>query len=410
MWYSPRMGHLLYATSEDGLHWKRPILGTAEFRGSKENNFLNIQAHSPSIVVNERAEDPEHRYVMFGYWNRRYITAHSPDGLDWKMYSKSPPFTGGDTTTLAQDPETGEFLVFHKRYEKHRGEDRRLVYLSKSPDMQEWSEPELVMAPDEIDDAETKAEGGLYSEFYNMSAFPYAGQWLGLVTHFRYSGRPEVMKGPAQSTFEGPIDVQLVHSRDGRNWHRLEDRSPVIKNGPHNYDAGSILGVANVPVLVGDEMWFYYTAITTTHGGHLPEKEITIALARWRLDGFVSLDAGSEPGIVETVPLQTGGGRLTVNVDASRGAFAVEVLDSEGEPLPGYSRKDCVILRSDGVRQTIRWADREDLPSDQPIRIRFHLRNARLFSYQVGSRSDEDRVFRGNDPAHDQAILVDSPR
>ena len=89
--------------------------------------------------------------------------------------------------------------------------------------------------------------------------------------------------------------------------------------GPHKYDAGCILGVSNGVVTVGDEMWAYYTAITTTHGGFVPEKEISIARAAWRVDGFVSLDADGEDGIVETVTLKPAGDQLIVNVDASGG-------------------------------------------------------------------------------------------
>lgn len=60
-----------------------------------------------------------------------------------------------------------------------------------------------------------------------MAAFRYGSQWLGLVTHFQYIGElPE--KGPRQSGLDGPIGAQLVHSRDGRQWSRCEDRSPVI--------------------------------------------------------------------------------------------------------------------------------------------------------------------------------------
>lgn len=116
----------------------------------------------------------------------------------------------------------------------------RQVYLSISTDMQHWSEPELVMNPDETDHAKARElQGGMHAEFYNMSAFPYAGQWLGLITVFRRTGPPP-MKGPGQSGDDGPIDVQLVHSRDGRTWQRCSDRSPVIALGPHSYDAGSI--------------------------------------------------------------------------------------------------------------------------------------------------------------------------
>ena len=385
LWYN-RNRLVLYATSPDGLNWLRPELGLCEFDGSTANNIVLPGFHSPSVVCNPRESDPAKRYNMLGYGSisgRGYQAAHSADGLRWELYPKNPVLPGGDTCTLALDPKTGEYLAFHKRYQTHRGQKRRLVYLATSRDMQEWSEPELVMAPDQLDDEQVQAEGGLFSQFYNMSVFPSGGQFLGLVTHFRHTGAP-AEQGPLQSSHDGPIDVQLVHSRDGRVWHRSADRSAVIPNGPHAYDAGCILGVSNGPVVVGDELWCYYTAITTTHGGYVPKKRITIALAKWRLEGFVSLSARSEDGVIETVPLACSGDRLTLNADASGGRITVAVLDGEGRPLPGYDSTDCIGLETDAVRHAVQWKEEERLVSDGPLRLRFHLKNAKLFSYAVG--------------------------
>lgn len=385
LWYN-RGSHTLLATSDDGVHWDRPRLGVCEFAGSKANNIVLSLLHSPSVVYREDASDLERRYEMLGFGTklgRGYYVAHSSDGIHWELYPKNPVLPNSDTCTLAFDEKTGEFLAFHKRHWKHRGTNRRLVFLATSRDMQNWSEPELVMAPDEIDDAEARAEGGRNGQFYNMSVFPYGGQFLGFVTHFRYSGPPK-RKGPLQSGDDGPIDVQLVHSRDGRKWERCEDRSPVIPMGPYKYDAGCILGVSNGVVIVGDEMWAYYTAITTTHGGFVPEKEITIARAAWRLDGFVSLDADGANGVVETVALKPAGNRLTVNVDALAGECRVAVLDAKGEPIPGFGREDCVPIKEDAVRQAVRWKANDAMPSDQPIRLCFYLDRAKLYSYRIG--------------------------
>ena len=382
MWYN-RNRLLLLATSADGLQWQRPELGLCELAGSKKNNVVFPHFHSPSVVYNERATDPEQRYVMLGCGRvsgRGYCAAHSADGLRWKLYPKNPVLPSGDTCTLAYDPNTQEYLAFHKRTHEYRGKPRRMVYLATSPDMQSFSEPKLVMAPDEKDDAQVESEGGRFSQFYNMSVFGYGGQFLGLVTHFRYTGPPKE-RGPLQSGDDGPIDVQLVHSRDGRAWHRCEDRSPVIPNGPHAYDAGCILGVINGPVVVGDQLWLYYTAITTTHGGYVPKKEITIALAKWRLDGFVSLQAGRDGGVVETVPLQFSGSRLQVNADAAGGSLTVSLLDGAAKPLPGYGHDDCLPLCGDSVRHVVRWKERDRLPADGPLRLQFRLKNAKLFSF-----------------------------
>jgi hypothetical protein len=241
------------------------------------------------------------------------------------------------------------------------------------------------MAPDETDDAQSQGEGGINSQFYNMSAFPYRNQFLGLVTHFRLHTVFESTKRH-QSSHDGPIDVQLTHSRDGRTWHRCEDRSPVIPNGPYAYDAGSILGVSNAPVIVDDELWMYYTAITTGHGGTVPEKRITIALAKWRLDGFVSLDAGDTVGVVQTVPKKYVGDALTVNANVS-GALTVAVLDDQGSPLPGFAHGDCAPLTGDSVRHRVSWAGQNKLPNAGPIRLEFRMKNAELYSFTMEDSS-----------------------
>jgi len=410
MWYSsggaagnPRMKNY-YATSHDSIAWQRPELGLVVFGESKANNLINLPFHSTSVILDSRETDPAKRYKAVGttsgvseaqlarletrfgkgwpYPTRAYWAAYSADGLQWTLYPENPVLPGCDTITLAQDPETGAYLAFHKRHGDQRTRPVvRQVYLSISKDMQHWSEPELVMNPDEADHAETrKLKEGMHAEFYNMSAFPYAGQWLGLVTVFRRTGPPPV-KGPGQSGDDGPIDVQLVHSRDGRKWQRCSDRSPVIALGPHRYDAGSILGVCNSPVIAGDEMWMYYTAITTTHGGALPDKQMAIARAAWRLDGMVSLHAADAEGVIETVPIEPEGDRLFVNADVRTGRLLVEMLDVEGDTVPGYDKSACLPLTSGAVRQEVKWRTESSLPKGKPLRLRFHLTNGDLYSY-----------------------------
>src|SRR5262249_2084619 len=152
-------------------------------------------------------------------------------------------------------------------------------------------------APDEEDDRWTR-EAQQRTEMYNMSVFPYAGQFLGLVAMFRIERErsksdPVKAFSPSEppSNVDGPIDIQIVTSRDGRAWRRTEQRKPVLALGPPgSFDAGCILGVSN-PIVHDDEIWVYYTAITTTHGGDLPAKRISIGRAAWRVDGFASLHA-----------------------------------------------------------------------------------------------------------------------
>ena len=408
MWYADP-GSVLYATSNDGIQWERPNLQIVG-----DTNAIDLKLHSHSIIEDPFETDPKKRYKAVGNaskgvddaklqrlkdkfelvdWyrdktHRLYYAAHSADGLHWTL-DPEPILLGCDTITLSQDPVTGEYLAFHKRQGDPRTVGIRQVFLSVSKDMKHWSEPQPVMVADELDHRESKKlKGGAYSEFYNLSAFPYAGQWLGFATHFRRVIPPSALFGNDEvngrkRSNTGIIDVQLVHSRDGRHWHRCSDRSPVIPLGPHAYDAGSIFGLCNAPVIVGDEMWIYYTAVTTPHGGLAPDRQQSIARAAWRIDGLASLQAGEKPGTIETHDFIPEGQHLLVNAAFKTGRLSVEVLDSHGQVIPGYDKASSLIEKQDSVRLAIQWKDARTLPAGTPIRLRFHLESGDLFSYRI---------------------------
>lgn len=408
MWYSDA-GHVLHATSQDGIQWERPVLNI-----SGENNQTSLKLHSSSIIYDPFEADPQKKYKAVGCegrgvdneelqrlkdkfelvdWyrdkdHRLYYSAYSADGLRWTV-NPEPILLGCDTITLSQDPVTGEYLAFHKRQGDPRVIGIRQVFLSVSKDMEHWSEPQPVIVADEIDNkAAKKLKGGIYSEFYNLSAFPYGGQWLGFATHFRRVDPPSALFGNdevngVKRSNTGIIDVQLVHSRDGRHWHRCSDRSPVIPLGPHAYDAGSIFGLCNSPVIVGDEMRTYYTAVTTPHGGLAPERQQSVAMASWPLDRLASLQAKEKEGTIETHEFVPEGSHLFVNADIGKGRLMLEVLDASGKTLKGYEKESCVIQSQDSVKLAIEWKNAATLPAGVPIRLRFHLENGDLYGYRI---------------------------
>ena len=54
--------------------------------------------------------------------------------------------------------------------------------------------------------------------------------------------------GAEQSPWDGPIEAQLVHSRDGLQWNRFEVRSSIIPRGePESFDAGCIISHTSTP-------------------------------------------------------------------------------------------------------------------------------------------------------------------
>ncbi len=110
-------------------------------------------------------------------------------------------------------------------------------------------------------------------------------------------------------------------------------------------------------------------------------------MAKWRLDGFMSVNAGDRPGSLTTKPFTFEGDRLVVNVDARDGRFAAEVLDAAGEPIPGFDRASCDVFAGDSVRHTVNWHGKPDVSSlrGKPVCVRFDLMNAKLYSYRFAA-------------------------
>lgn len=385
-WYCAE-SRLLYATSRDGIHWEKPELGI-ETHGGRRTNIVLRQQHIVATVLHDVAEsDPAKRYKALGAESASvsgYRAYHSADGLTWHPYfddRRTIPF-GSELIHLIRDPATRKYFAYIRplRPERHPRyiTGRRLCAVTTSDDFINWSEMKIVVVPDEQDDAWVR-QPPERTEFYEMHGFAYGRSYLGILPVFRitnYNPNPP----PRQSYWDGPMHGELITSRDGLTWERMTDRSPVIPSGT-SFDV-SVMHVSSEPIVVGDELWQYYTALSAGHGGP-PDKSKGIALARWRLDGYVSLDAGSQRGRVETTPITDRTGALEINADASRGRVLVEVLDESGRVLDGYSAPECSLLETDSVRHAVRWQRHAELPADRPYRLRFLVTDASLFSYLI---------------------------
>ena len=178
--------------------------------------------------------------------------------------------------------------------------------------------------------------------------------------------------------------IQLVCSRDLKTFKRLGNRQTFIGPSPVGqgaYDLTQLLG-PSAPVIRGDELWFYYTGIKYRTPPKDAEHDAkhdngAICLAVLRRDGFISLDAGANNGMILTKPFRLPGAKLFVNVDAPKGELRVEMLDVTGravarsEPLSG-----------DLLREPVTWAEGNIAKMKvQNVSLRFTLRNGQFYSY-----------------------------
>jgi len=66
------------------------------------------------------------------------------------------------------------------------------------------------------------------------------------------------------------------------------------------------------------------------------------------------------------------------------GSVEVELLDEQEQPIQGYARNESQIINGNSVRMPVRWQQHEDVGelAGRPIRLRFYLRDCKLYSFQ----------------------------
>jgi hypothetical protein len=237
-------------------------------------------------------------------------------------------------------------------------------------------------------------------QLYNFDAVAYESLMLGAVTvHLGPDNRACEAEGVPKMT-----EIHLGFSRDGFHWSRPNDRTPFIpaSRTAGSWDRAYLHSNAALCLVMGDELWFYYTGFE----GDPTHKELqiesngmyakaSVGLARLRRDGFASMDAGATEGILTTRPLRFNqGDRLFANVNNPQGELRVEVLDEDANVLPGFSRAECEVVSVNKTRVAVHWQDGRGLTelAGQPVRFRFYLKQGALYAFWV---SDETGASRG---------------
>jgi hypothetical protein len=213
-----------------------------------------------------------------------------------------------------------------------------------------------------------------------MPTLLYENVYIGMLYILANSGA--ALPGATDNAGADTMEIQLATSRDTIHWDR-RFRETFIPVGPAgSFDSGMIFAAR--PLVTADEIRIYYGGFNVLHSEHQPNERAAIGLARVRLDGFVSVDGGPIGGSLTTNVFEFQGRRLEVNADASHGQLEVEVLDRASQPVSGFGRAECVALRGDSLRHEVHWRDERPLAAlqGQPIRLRFHLKNASLYAFQ----------------------------
>ena len=426
---------ICYAESRDGITWTKPELGLFEFNGSKKKNIIwdAKETNDFSVFKDPNPEcQPEHLYKAVG---RTYSPKHgkntalfafsSPDGIHWKLMREEPIASGGafDSTNLAfWDAARG---VYRAYFRGHRGVVRHVRTVT-SPDFVNWSKPEYLKlnsaAADGVSNTPFKPDPT--NQLYTNQIIPYYRAphiLLGFPTRYVDYGwtestrnlpganiRKRRQKLGGRRAATAMTDGMFMNSRDGRAfqvWPESFRRPGIQRPGSwtygDNYQNWGLVETASALPGAPNELSMYVTEAYKSQFAKEPDPErgvyvsesdpdtpeLVNRLRRYtiRIDGFVSVRSPLSGGTLVTRPLIFEGNQLEINFSTSAaGRIGVEIQDLEGKPIPGFALEDCHPQFGDQLDRKIAWKSDPavPLPAGRPVRLRFHLKDANLYSFR----------------------------
>jgi len=407
---SPSPHHIFccYAESDDGIHWIKPELGLYEFQGSKANNIVFISGMMdgadadgghPAVFLDENPDaQPDTRYkaILRARSERGLIPFASSDGIHWRTMSVKPVISDGafDSQNLAfWDKERKEYRAYWRYFTEgsdtalYRG--LRAIRTARSKDLLTW-----------FDQHDLSYVDSPPEQLYTNVIKPYhRAPHLFIGFPMRYIDRGDAPSLQALPEREHRIwrssisprygsaltDALFMISRDGvrfKRWNEAFLRPGIERQGTWNYGH----------LCTG---WFLVETRSALEGGAPDELSLYAVESYWtdnssalrrytlRMDGFVSVSAPRAGGELVTKPLIFSGSRLVINFSTSAaGEVKVELQDSAGHPLSGYSQEECHAVFGDAIERMVSWKKGNDLAelAGRAVRLRFILKDADLYS------------------------------
>jgi len=363
--------------SADGVNFKTPNLGVANFEGSTNNDY--VFAHEPMYSTFFRDLNPnigaEETYKMTGWVGNRGIYLYmSPDGIHWRRNETCmlPLVSGGGAETYWDD-QRGLYIDYIKRdasfkTEEYGGGGRRACMFETSdihktwpfkvlekPYYEAWPVPAVtgegpvVMGPNK--------NGQVYRT--RAIKYPWADD-----TYLAFVWRYEKDDQHRQ--------VDLGVSRDGIHWKFYADDAWYLTPGDDAQEVLSLYGL----IRRGNEIWQYFDY----GGAHGRGQKRIYARLTQRMDGFVSLDAGNQQGFAVTRPLVFNGSKLLLNVNA-KGSVKVAIADRNAKPIPGFDFDDCLPIKGDSLNSIVSFTGGSlKRLSGKVVRVKFELQDAKLYA------------------------------
>lgn len=414
MWYLAGAGtihkedkqtfYTCYAESGDGKRWEK--INQDVVPGTNIVDTCNRDA--ATVWLDREERNPARRWKFFNVERRpsdrrwQVVLKYSADGIHW---SRGVAQSGdqGDRTTAFYNPFTKKWVLSMRagtpvssrsRYYIENSDPEMLVSLAhrtrKDADDRNivfWFTP---------DDKELRNEKYPQVEpgIYNFDAIPYESVLLGFYS--AWAG-PENRVCEAEGIQKRNI-ISLGYSRDGFYFYRPTHQPFMNVNetdGAWNW--GNMQSINGVPLIVGDSLYFYASGRRLSN--IMWDSHTSTGLATLRRDGFVSMRSGKREGFLTTERLSFSGKYLFVNVNlhGRKSSLVVEVLDANGSPVPGFTKKECIPLKQiNSTKQMLTWRNKKDLSelSGKELRLKFYLAEGDLYAFWISPwNSGESRGY-----------------
>ena len=338
-----------YATSQDGLHWKKPLMKVSPWKG-EPSNLVAQPCHGAGILLDHRERDPQRRYKML-LKGQGMAARFSANGIHWGPYVSLPEIdAAGDTHNNALwSPELKRYVGFTRLWR----EGIRVVGRTESRDFIYWTKAVPVLS----DQRETQP--------YSMPVIRYANLYLGF---------PAILRANEDRTH-----TELAWSPDTRTWYRIKRNTPLIPNAPTRgaYDWGTVY--ASFPIIRDNEIRIYYGG---GNGQHLDWRDGSLCLATLRPDGFAGYESAnpSRNCVLTTTPVIVAG-NLTLSADTeAAGAITVSLLDEHGHQV-----LESIPLSGHLVNQQVTWKNDARFESwlGKKAQFRFEGKLAKLYAFEL---------------------------
>jgi len=372
-----------YAESEDGINWTKPDLGIFECSGTLNNNVILANdapfSHNFSPFLDTKPDTPgTEKYKAVAGTKKTGLAGYkSADGIHWEKIEANPIITEGafDSQNVVFWSQSEKCYVCYFRTWTEKGDRRfRTVSRTTSDDFMHWSEPvemDFGDAPDE--------------HLYTNQTHPYfRAPQIYIATAARFMPKRQVLTEEQAvqlkvnpKYFKDCSDVVLMTSRGGSRYDRTFMEALIKPGiGLQNWVSRSNYPALNVVQTGPAEMSLYVNQDYAQPTAHLHRYTL-------RIDGFTSIRASYKGGEMITKPFSFTGDALYLNFSTSAaGYIRVEILDSQGKKVKGYDLENSKEMIGNEIEKAVTWLGNPDLSqlADQPIRLRFVMKDADLYS------------------------------